>query len=80
MITSVVCSLSGLYYSCSLTTLYMLTKHGITALVGSYTMASWSMLDTYTLKYKCPLYGIAECPLSRGFECSEVYGDMVQDL
>ena len=29
---------------------------------------------------KCPLYGKAGCPLLRGFECIEVYGDTIQIL
>ena len=27
---------------------------------------------------ECPLYRIAGCPLLRGFECIEVYGDMIR--
>ena len=27
---------------------------------------------------ECPLYGIAGCPLLRGFECIEVYGDTIR--
>ena len=27
---------------------------------------------------KCPLYGIAGCPLLRGFECIEVYGNTIR--
>ena len=26
---------------------------------------------------KCPLYGVAGCPLLRGLECIDVYGDMI---
>ena len=29
---------------------------------------------------RCPFYGVAGCPLFRGFQCIEVYGDTIRTV
>ena len=45
--------------------------------VGVANCLVFSIAHAQTGPNQCPLYGVAGCPLFRGFQCMEVYGEAI---